>query len=299
MKKQDNMQKLTNYIGWALIVAGLLFLTNVLKAQTGYPQLVASKDGTPISYEVYGEGQPTLVFVHGWSCDSRYWQKQVPYFSKNYKIILIDLAGHGHSGTTREDYTMKAFGEDVQAVVEETGSQNVILIGHSMGGTVIAEATRLMPNRVIGLIGVDANENIEYPLNQEEFEGMMAPFRENFQAGTRQFVQHMLIPAGDTLLNEWIMSDMSAAPQSIALSAMKELLTQSITGEAATIFDDIKVSVMVVKCDMWPVNYEGNRRHMESFEVIELKNTDHFLMLNRPEEFNKALEKAIANILEY
>jgi len=296
MKKHDSKQKLNTYIGRVLIVIGLLFFANVLEAQSNYPQLVTSKDGTQISYEVYGTGEPTLVFVHGWSCDARYWQKQIPEFAKNHKIILIDLAGHGHSGTTREEYTMKAFGEDVRAVVEKTDSKNVILIGHSMGGTVIAEATSLMPNRVIGLICVDANENIEYPLSQEEFEGMMAPFCENFQAGTKQFVQHMLIPTGDTLLNEWIMADMPAASQSIALSAMKELLTQSITGEAATIFDDIKVPVTVVKCDMWPVNYEGNRRHMQSFEAIELKNTDHFLMLNRPDEFNKALQQAIESL---
>lgn len=298
MKKYNTKQKVNTYLSRVLIVVGLLILANALHAQSNYPQLVASKDGTQISYEVYGSGEPTLVFVHGWSCDARYWREQIPEFAKAHKIVVIDLAGHGHSGMTRKNYTMKAFGEDVKAVVEATGSQNVILIGHSMGGTVIAEATRLMPNRVIGLISVDANENIEYPLNQEEFDGMMAPFRDNFQAGTRQFVQHMLIPNGDTILNEWIMADMSAAPQSIALSAMKELLTQSLTGEAATIFDDIKAPVIVVKCDMWPVNYEGNRRHMKSFEAIELKNTDHFLMLNHPVEFNKALNRAIEKLIK-
>ena len=50
---------------------------------------------------------------------------------------------------------MSSFGEDVQAVTELIDSHSVILIGHSMGGSVIAEAARLMPNRIIGLIGVD------------------------------------------------------------------------------------------------------------------------------------------------
>jgi hypothetical protein len=48
---------------------------------------------------------------------------------------------------------------------------------------------------------------------------------------------------------------------------------------------------------MWPVNYEANRRHMLSFDAIVLKGADHFLMLNRPEQFNLALEKAISKIL--
>ncbi len=298
MKNYNSKQKLTTDIGWFLIVIGLIFLTNTLKSQPNYPQMVTSKDGTQISYKIFGVGEPTLVFVHGWSCDSRYWQKQVSYFSKNYKIILIDLAGHGHSGMTREKYTMKAFGEDVQAVVEATKSQNVILIGHSFGGAIIAEAARLMPYRIKGLIGIDTYENIEYQLSREEFNGMMEPFQENFQSGTRQFVQQMLLPAKDTLLSNWIIADMSAAPQSIALSSMEEYLEQSITGEAAIIFDEIHVPIIAVKGDMWPVDYEANRRHMHSYDAIEIKNADHFLMLNRPDEFNKALKQAIKNIIE-
>jgi len=87
---------------------------------------------------------------------------------------------------------MKAFGEDVQAVTEATNSQSVILIGHSMGGSVIAEAARLMPNRVIGIVGVDTLDNIEYPLTREELDQMLAPLKSDFQAGSRQFVKEMI-----------------------------------------------------------------------------------------------------------
>ncbi len=81
--------------------------------------------------------------MHGWSCDARYWRSQVPAFSRNHRVIVPDLAGHGHSGTSRTKYTMNAFGEDVQAVIQAAGSRRVILIGHSMGGSVIAEDERL------------------------------------------------------------------------------------------------------------------------------------------------------------
>ncbi|MCM8922155.1 MAG: alpha/beta hydrolase, partial [Candidatus Thiodiazotropha sp.] len=70
---------------------------------------------------------------------------------------------------------MRAFGEDVRAVVEATESEQVILIGHSMGGAVIAEAAHLMPKRVKGLIGVDTLGNVEYPMTAEEYEQMAAP----------------------------------------------------------------------------------------------------------------------------
>ena len=276
----------------------VLFLTfGAIRAQADWPHVVPSKDGTPISYEIYGAGESTLVFVHGWSCDARYWRAQLPHFAENHRVVMLDLAGHGHSGTTRSQYTMRAFGEDVKAVIEATGSRRVILIGHSMGGSVIAEAARLMPNRVKGLIGVDTLENIEYPITREEIKKMIAPLEKDFRAGSRQFVEEMISPQTDPQLREWILSDMSAAPPAVALSAMNNMMSQYITGEAAKIFDEIRIPVITVNGDMWPVNYEANRRHMLSFDAIVLKGADHFLMLNRPEQFNRALETAISKLL--
>jgi pimeloyl-ACP methyl ester carboxylesterase len=278
------------------LISCLLFLSLVFKtipAQAEWPHIVLSKDGIPISYEVYGAGEPTLVFVHGWSGDARYWRAQVPHFSKKHRVVILDLAGHGHSGMTRAKYTMGAFGEDVQAVTEAVGSGSVILIGHSMGGTVIAEAARLMPGRVIGLIGVDTLQNIEYPMTPEELKKMIAPLEKNFRTGSREFVGEMISPETDPQLRDWILSDISAAPPAVALSAMNEMMTQYITGEAAKTFEKIRIPVITVNGDLWPIDYEANRRHMFSYDAIVLKKADHFLMMNRPEEFNPALEKAI------
>ena len=277
----------------------VLFLTfGAIRALAEWPHVATSKDGTPISYEIYGAGEPTLVFVHGWSCDARYWRAQLPHFAKNHRVVTLDLAGHGHSGTTRSQYTMRAFGEDVRAVTEAIGSRSVILIGHSMGGSVIAEAARLMPNRVIGLIGIDTLENIEYPMTREGLEKIIAPLEKDFRTGSRQFVEEMISPHTDPQLREWILSDISAAPPAVALSAMNDMMSQYITGEAAKIFDEIRIPVVTVNGDLWPVNYEANRRHMFSFDAIILKKADHFLMLDRPEEFNRALEKAIHMIIK-
>jgi pimeloyl-ACP methyl ester carboxylesterase len=278
-----------------LVVLFLAF--GELRAQAEWPHVVPSKDGTPISYEIYGVGEPSLVFVHGWSCDARYWRAQLPHFSKNHRVVVLDLAGHGHSGSTRSRYTMKSFGEDVQAVTEATDSRRIILIGHSMGGSVIAEAARLMPNRVIGLIGIDTLENIEYPMTREELNQMIAPLAKDFRTGSRQFVKPMILPSTDPQLREWILSDMSAAAPAVALSAMNEMMSQYITKEAAAIFDEIRIPVITVNGDLWPINYEANRRHMFSFNAIVLKEADHFLMIDRKEEFNNALEKAIDKIL--
>jgi pimeloyl-ACP methyl ester carboxylesterase len=276
----------------------IFFVFGEAPAQESWPRITLSKDGTPISYETFGAGEPTLVFVHGWSCDARYWRAQVPVFSTKYRVVVLDLAGHGHSGMSRTRYTMGAFGEDVRAVTEATGSRSVILIGHSMGGPVIAEAAGLMPGRVIGLIAVDTLVNIEYPLTPEELKQMMAPFETNFREGVRQFVSEMITDRTDPLLREWILADMSAAPPGVAMSALNEMMMQYITGEAAKVFAKIRIPVVTVNGDLWPINYEANRRHMFSFDAIVVKEADHFLMLNRADDFNKALENAISMLIK-
>lgn len=127
---------------------------------------------------------------------------------------------------------------------------------------------------------------------------MVEPLENDFVQGSRQFVGQMLSLQTDPQLRDWILSDMSAAPTAVAISAMNEMMLQYITGESAKIFDEIRLPVVTVNGDLWPVNYEANRRHMHSFDAIVLKGADHFLMMDRPEEFNKALEKAISKILQ-
>ncbi|MBF0252202.1 MAG: alpha/beta hydrolase [Candidatus Omnitrophica bacterium] len=272
-------------------------------AQAGTPQnvdtdkIATSADGTVINYYEHGQEGTVLVFVHGWSCDASYWREQVEYFKEKYHIILIDLAGHGRSGSGRENYTIEAFGQDVTAVVESVGANKVVLIGHSMGALVIAEAARLMPKKVIGLVAVDDLQNVEYPLGEEQFNEMTAPFKEDFKQGVRGFVMGML--RSDNLpVNEWVISDMSLADPKVALSTMNESLGGYLTGDVTKLFDELDVPVIAVNSDLWPTNIEANRRHIKDFQLIELDGLDHFLMLKAPERFNPALEQAIKMIIK-
>ena len=286
-----------NILRFGLFGSVLLLCVFVCSAWSrAEPAIAYAPDSTPIAYEVHGDGEPTLILVHGWSCDSRYWREQVDMLAERHRVVTVDLAGHGHSGQARDRYTMRSFGADVKAVADVVGSRQLILVGHSMGGLVIVEAARLMPERVFGLIGVDTLENVEYPLTREELAQMTAPLYRDFRAGCRQFVAGMLLPQTDPRLREWIMADMAAAPPRVAMSAMEEMMELYISGETARIFDAITVPIVLVNADLWPLDEAANRRHMRSFEAIILKGADHFLMLGRPADFNPALEQAIAII---
>ena len=265
-----------------------------LKPQT--VKIATSADGTPINYYEHGKEGAVIIFVHGWSCDASYWREQVEYFKGKYHIVLIDLSGHGGSGSERENYTMEAFGQDVLAVVKSIGAEKVVLIGHSMGALVIAHAARLMPGKVIGLIAVDDFQNVEYPLGEEQFKEMTTPLKEDFKEGVRGFVTGML-RSDKSKVNEWVINDMSSADPRIALNAMNGALSGYMKGDVSRLFDELDVRVVAVNSDLWPTDVEANRRHIKDFKLIELAGLDHFMMLKAPERFNPALEQAIKLIL--
>jgi len=176
--------------------------------------VATSHDGVPLAFEVHGAGAPTLVFVHGWSCDRHYWRGQVRALAARYQTVAVDLAGHGESGVGRRVWTMAAFGEDVVAVAEQLGLGELVLIGHSMGGDVIVEAARRLGDRVAGLVWVDTYDTLGEPPTDEEVEAFLAPFREDFATATRALVGRLFTADADAELAEWVAADMSAAPRS-------------------------------------------------------------------------------------
>lgn len=282
-----------------LFAAAMVFITSCsTKAPFGQSRCVESFDGEMISYNVYGSGDVTLLLVHGWSCDSRYWREQIPYFAKKYKVVTVDLAGHGHSGQNRKIYSVESFGQDVNAVMEDIDARKVILIGHSFGGEITAEAARLAPKKVIGIIGVDTLHNVEESFSKEEASKLIGidGFKKDFKASVKGFVEQMLSKDIKPELKEWIIDDMSSAPPSVAISALEEYTGTIADKKMINVFKEVKAPVICINADLWPTNIEANRRYMQSFDVAIMKGVGHFPMLERPDEFNKLLERSIGEI---
>jgi pimeloyl-ACP methyl ester carboxylesterase len=113
----------------------------------GRPQTVTAPDGTALHAEVFGpEGAPTIVLTHGWTEALRLWTYQIQALSTDFRVVAWDLRGHGRSGHAASgDYSIEAFGEDLQAVLEATvpEGERAVVAGHSMGGmTIVAWAGR-------------------------------------------------------------------------------------------------------------------------------------------------------------
>ena len=263
------------------------------ESQSGF---FSAHDGVPIHYSAFGAGLPALLFVHGWSCDQSYWKEQVTLFSRDFRVVTVDLAGHGKSGMGRKEWSIGSFGGDVSAVVKGLDLKNVILIGHSMGSPVILDAARQLPGRVRGLVLVDSYRDFETWSTTEENEEWLIPFRANFVEKTRTFVRGMFQEDADQTLVEQIVADMSAAPPEVALGALESAIMVMYGPKITTALQGLDVPVIVINSDLGSTNVESMER--DGVEVHIVSGTGHFLMMEDPHAFNSVLSKVIESLAD-
>jgi len=97
--------------------------------------MFAAINGIDLYYKETGQGEP-IVFIHGLGETANSWRHQIGHFSPSYKVIAMDLRGHGQSGTDEEFITMELLARDVLALMDHLGIDQAHFVGHSMGGIV-------------------------------------------------------------------------------------------------------------------------------------------------------------------
>jgi pimeloyl-ACP methyl ester carboxylesterase len=260
----------------------------------GAPLIVDSADGVPIEYHVYGHGDPAVVLIHGWSCDSTYWRAQVADLDSRYTTVTLDLAGHGASGRNRSDWSMARYGEDVAAVVHRLPNRQIVLVGHLMGGPVALEAAPLVGDRLIGIIGVDTFTSLGLPpLPRPVVENEIAPFRTDFIGEMHRFVPLLFAKTANPTFVRKVADDMSREPPRIAIATLLGL--NSI--DFATLLPRIHVPIIAIDSESGrPVNEARIRKLVPRFRLITVKGSGQFLMLEDPRAFNPILLQQIASL---
>ena len=84
-----------------------------------------------LAYEEIGQGEPAMVFVHGWSCNRAFFGPQMEHFSRQRRCVGVDLRGHGDSDKPRQDYTMEGFADDLAWLCQQLQIERPVVVGHS------------------------------------------------------------------------------------------------------------------------------------------------------------------------
>ena len=106
-------------------------------------------------YTDEGTGDPPVLFIHGYTCDSHDWQWQLPSFGALHRVIAADLRGHGRSSAPEEGYDARTLADDLARLLEQLDCGPVVAIGHSLGGVVATMLAVDHPALVRALVCVD------------------------------------------------------------------------------------------------------------------------------------------------
>ncbi|MFA6083175.1 alpha/beta fold hydrolase [Mucilaginibacter sp.] len=252
-----------------------------------------------IDYTDTGSGDTTLLFVHGWCINKTYWADQIAHFSKRYRVVAIDLPGFGKSGRNRNVWTTAAFGEDIKNVITQLDLKNVVLIGHSMAGDIILQGAVNIPGRVIALVGVDNFKSAGVPFTgdsvkaKKEYTDAIAAMKRNFKATTfGYFNQALFYKTTTKAVKDRVLNDVAHADPVIATACMEQ---QDDYPEAAKLLQ-VKKKLYLINSDYTPTDTSGLVAKKIPYRLLEIHATGHFPMIEKPQEFNTLLDKAMADI---
>jgi len=251
----------------------------------------ATVDGLKIHSAVTGHGPKTVILVHGWTCDSTSWSEQVPALSKDYRVVTLDLPGHGMSDSPKNGiFSMDLFARAVESVRAESKADRVVLVGHSMGTPVIVQYARMYRQHTAALVFVDGVT----PATTAPSPGGGAPLahpgdamagpdgRKNREA----MIRSLFVPSTSPEVQTKVLNMMLAAPAATAAGAMNATFDpkgQFLTGK-------LDVPVLGLYADHSRLaNLDYLHAHYSNLEFTEIPGTGHFLMLEKPEEFNRLL----------
>jgi len=261
------------------------------------PLRAATLDGMKIHSTATGKGSRTIVLVHGWTCDETSWATNVPELAKHYRVITLDLPGHGKSDAPKDGkVTMEMFAKAVEAVRAEQKADKIIVVGHSMGTPVIREYAHRYPQHVTALVLVDGvvvaptppgGRGIQTPLDADK---LLTPEGLAMREG---MIKGMFTPKTPKDVQEHVLKMMLGAPPATAASAMR------------TTFDEKYASDEVMNVPAYGIFAEKSfalpatpflKKVFPKFEFVAMPGTGHFVMMEQPQEFNRLLMKFVESL---
>jgi pimeloyl-ACP methyl ester carboxylesterase len=273
--------------------AALLTIIAITNSLEGQPIVSESKfaevDHVKVHYTNYGKGETALVFVHGWACDETVWSEQAPALAEKIRVITIDFPGHGQSDKPKEiEYDKELYARAIDGVIKDAGVKSVILIGHSNGTPFTREYYRKFPAKVKALVAVEGPLHAMF--DRDTMEKFVVPLKgDNYPEAVGRIIAGITKPVKDAALRDKIKALMLKTPQYGAVSEFEATADEDLWKE-----DKIGVPLLIIlaKQPAWSPDYEQFVRKLApqvDYQVWE--NVSHFLMMEKPREFNAAVLK--------
>jgi pimeloyl-ACP methyl ester carboxylesterase len=251
------------------------------------PSRFAKLGDQKVHYKSLGDGNRALVFIHGWCGDHSVWRAQAAGLHGKVRMLFVDLPGYGKSEEPKTDYTMDLFARGVDAVLQDAGVDQAVLVGHSMGTPVVRQFYRRFPGKTRALVFVDGalRPFTKDPAEAEKFLSMFK--EETFQETAPQHLDRVMGPNTPPAVRKHIEQLARNTSPLVAISSMRGMFDPKIWTD-----DPVKVPALALmaKLPFWSDDYKAYvKKLVPDLDYREFDSVGHFLFMEKPAAINAAL----------
>jgi pimeloyl-ACP methyl ester carboxylesterase len=235
------------------------------------------------------EPMATILFIHGAGGSSQSWRLQYESLSESFRVIGVDLPGHGMTGGPGEE-TIADFANNITSLMDALGLESTVLGGHSMGGAIALDIALRSPDRVAGLVLVGTGARLRvmpmiFPMLKDDFAGALD------QMGSTFFGSGV----SEELMNEEKQLLAKNSPD-VMIRDFKACDSFDVMEEVSS----ISKPTLVVCGDhdmLSPPKYAAfMSEKIEGSEYVLFEGCGHMPMLEKSEEFNKVVASFLARL---
>ena len=261
----------------------------------------AGDAGERLWYEERGTGTP-VVFIHGWCMSSVVWRLQLEGLSDAFRVIIIDLPGHGASPAPVGGFHVKGCAAEVAGLCESLDLQDALLVGWSLGSLIALEAALLLRERLSGLVLTSGTprfmqgDGYAYGLSRVEVEGMARKVQRSLRRALDGFSSRMFAPGelDDPPLAEMVQELLSSVPMpatAVAIQALNALVETDLRDRLALI--DLPTLIMNGDSDVicLPQASALLAERIPSARQMVFAGCGHAPFLTQSRRFNACLEE--------
>ena len=249
-------------------------------------------DGTTLHYVTGGQGEPAIVFVHGWCSNATHFEAQLTAFSKTHRVLAVDRRGHGTSEVSEHGYNAQQHANDLTAVLDHEHISSAVIVGHAGGCPSVLQFATDAPERCEALVLLDTRISPKADLRGSESDSPLAQMvfsiadDATFEKIYRGFISDRRPELADS-----VVADALRMPRRVAQADLA-----SIAIDTVSLARSVRCPVLWLTAEQADQELLSSIVHDIRFHVVS--ESGHFVQLEVPDQVNAAIVSFLNTGLE-
>ncbi|MCX6509236.1 MAG: alpha/beta hydrolase [Actinobacteria bacterium] len=249
-------------------------------------------DGTTLHYVTGGQGEPAIVFVHGWCSNATHFEAQLTAFSKTQRVLAIDRRGHGASEAPEHGYNAQQHANDLAAVFDHEQIVSAVIVGHAGGCPSVLQFATDAPERCEALVLLDTRISPKADLRGSESDSPLAQMVSSIaDDATFEKIYRGFISDRHPELADSVVADALRVPRRVAQEDLS-----SIAIDTVSLARSVDCPVLWLSAEAADEALLGSILRDVQFQVVS--ESGHFVQLEVPDQVNAAIVSFLNTGLE-